>query len=93
MTDLNFRSSYRPIIGRYPSLFSRKNALVKFVIFNCFFKEMISINVLFYVSDATIMVPYLEYPTNTPSGFHVETTWKRPFPRRFNVEPHGVFLG
>ena len=27
------------------------------------------------------------YPTNTPRGFHVETTWKRPFPRRFNVEP------
>ena len=25
-------------------------------------------------------------PTNTPRGFHVETTWKRPFPRRFNVE-------
>ena len=27
-----------------------------------------------------------EYPTNTPRGFHVETTWKRSFPRRFNVE-------
>ena len=26
------------------------------------------------------------YYTNTPRGFHVETTWKRPFPRRFNVE-------
>ena len=25
-------------------------------------------------------------PANTPRGFHVETTWKRPFPRRFNVE-------
>ena len=25
-------------------------------------------------------------PTNTSHGFHVETTWKRPFPRRFNVE-------
>ena len=25
-------------------------------------------------------------PTNTPRGFHVETRWKRPFPRRFNVE-------
>ena len=25
-------------------------------------------------------------PTNTPRGLHVETTWKRPFPRRFNVE-------
>ena len=26
------------------------------------------------------------YPTNKPRVFHVETTWKRPFPRRFNVE-------
>ena len=25
-------------------------------------------------------------PTNVPRRFHVETTWKRPFPRRFNVE-------
>ena len=25
-------------------------------------------------------------PTNTRRGFHVETTWKRLFPRRFNVE-------
>ena len=25
-------------------------------------------------------------PTNTPPVFHVETTWKRSFPRRFNVE-------
>ena len=25
-------------------------------------------------------------PTNAPRVFHVETTWKRPFPRRFNVE-------
>ena len=25
-------------------------------------------------------------PTNTPRVFHVETTWKRPFLRRFNVE-------
>ena len=23
---------------------------------------------------------------NTPPVFHVETTWKRPLPRRFNVE-------
>ena len=28
----------------------------------------------------------LEYPTNTSRVFHVETTWKRLFPRRFNVE-------
>ena len=25
-------------------------------------------------------------PTNTPRVFHVETTWKPSFPRRFNVE-------
>ena len=25
-------------------------------------------------------------PTNTPRGFHVEMTWKQPFPRRFNVD-------
>ena len=25
-------------------------------------------------------------PANRPRGFHVETMWKRPFPRRFNVE-------
>ena len=25
-------------------------------------------------------------PTNTPHGFHVEATWKRSFPSRFNVE-------
>ena len=25
-------------------------------------------------------------PINTTRGFHVETTWKRSFPRRFNVE-------
>ena len=26
------------------------------------------------------------YPTNTPRVFHFETTWKRMFSRRFNVE-------
>ena len=26
------------------------------------------------------------YPTNTPRGLYVETTWKRSFPCRFNVE-------
>ena len=26
------------------------------------------------------------YPKNKSRVFHVETTWKRPFPRRFNVE-------
>ena len=28
----------------------------------------------------------MTYPTNTPRVFHVETTWKRAFPRRFTVE-------
>ena len=28
----------------------------------------------------------ISIPTNTPRGFHVETTWKRSFPRHFNVE-------
>ena len=26
------------------------------------------------------------YPASTARVFHVETTWKQPFPRRFNVE-------
>ena len=26
------------------------------------------------------------FPTNIPRVFHVETTWRRSFPRRFNVE-------
>ena len=26
------------------------------------------------------------FPTNTPHVLHIETTWKRPFPRRFKVE-------
>ena len=25
-------------------------------------------------------------PTNKPRGFHIGTTWKQSFPRRFNVE-------
>ena len=29
-----------------------------------------------------------QYPTNTPRVFHVEKTWKRSFPRRFNVEEY-----
>ena len=42
---------------------------------------------------------FLNLPTNTPLVFHVETTWKGPFPRRFNVEYtyqrgiHLVFVG
>ena len=36
---------------------------------------------------STIEVPILErYPKNTQRVFHVETTWKRSFPRRFNME-------
>ena len=29
---------------------------------------------------------YTNNPTNIPRIFHVETTWKRSFPRRFNVD-------
>ena len=29
-----------------------------------------------------------QYSTNTPRVFHVEKTWKRSFPRRFNVEEY-----
>ena len=32
------------------------------------------------------MLLTLNFPINTPRIFHVETTWKRSFPRRFNVE-------
>ena len=28
----------------------------------------------------------IKFPTSTSSAFHVETTWKRSFPRRFNLE-------
>ena len=31
-------------------------------------------------------LPSDENPINTPRVFHVETTWKQPFSRRFNVE-------
>ena len=38
-------------------------------------------------ADIETVSSYLgKYPANTPSVFHVETTWKRTFPRRFNVE-------
>ena len=33
-----------------------------------------------------ICTVHLYSPTNTPRGFHVETTWKRSFPRRYDVE-------
>ena len=33
-----------------------------------------------------INLPNVITPTNTPRGIHVETTWKRSFLRRFNVE-------
>ena len=50
-------------------------------------------------NKVTCTVSY--HPTNTPHGFHVETTWKRLFPRRSNVEStwfvcrtihHGVII-
>ena len=31
-------------------------------------------------------LPSDENPINTPQAFHVETTWKQPFSRCFNVE-------
>ena len=31
--------------------------------------------------------------TNTPRVFHVETTWKRPFPRLSTWNTRGVFVG
>ena len=34
----------------------------------------------------TVLQITRKYPTNTPRVFRVETTWKRPFPRRFNVK-------
>ena len=42
----------------------------------------------FYQTHFTPIFHFHHYmnPTDTPRGFHVETTWKRPFPRRFNVE-------
>ena len=30
---------------------------------------------------------------NTARVFHIETIWKRLFPRRFNVNKCGVFVG
>ena len=41
---------------------------------------------LFSSATIFILVLFLEFPTNTPRVFHVGTTWKRPFTRRFNVE-------
>ena len=34
----------------------------------------------------TLLLFFTCSPTYTPRVFHVETTWKRSFPRRFNVE-------
>ena len=31
--------------------------------------------------------------TNTPRVFHVETSWKQPFSRRFKWNTCGVFVG
>ena len=32
-------------------------------------------------------------PTNRPHVFHVQTTWIRSFPRRFNMNKRGLFVG
>ena len=45
-----------------------------------------SINVIARLQRRRFFIVSLDCPTNTPRGFHVETTWKRPFPRRFNME-------
>ena len=34
----------------------------------------------------TLLLFFTYHPTYTPRVFHVETTWKRSFPSRFNVE-------
>ena len=38
--------------------------------------------------QTVVRVSYIlkNYPTNTPRGFHVETTWKWSLPRHFNVK-------
>ena len=35
---------------------------------------------------STNLVALITPPTNTPGEFHIETTWKRTFPRRINVK-------
>ena len=35
---------------------------------------------------ASTLMLIRSYPTNTTIAFHVETTWKRSFSRRFNLE-------
>ena len=57
------------------------SAFFKFILYRFNFnliKEPISIFQYLYI--------YIYIPTNTSRVFHVETTWKRPFPRRFNME-------
>ena len=46
-------------------------------------------SLIFFLVDGSIWFSFGGFPTNTPHGFHVKTTWKRPFPRRFNVESMG----
>ena len=50
-----------------------------------FFIEHLStvVSAIFFLYNY-LFVTY--YPTNIPRVFHVETTWKRSFPRHFNVE-------
>ena len=50
-------------------------------------RSLSSVRFHFEVTHSNLkFLKILIIPANTPRGFHVETTWKRPFPRRFNVE-------
>ena len=46
----------------------------------------LSLFVFIFYNFSISMIIISQYPTNTPRGFHFKTTWKRSFPRRFNVE-------
>ena len=44
-----------------------------------------NITIKFNILELVSVLNFI-FPTTIPLGFHVETTWKRSFPRRFNVE-------
>ena len=51
----------------------------------CYYKKWYRNAEIFIKSN--LQLQFVSYnPTITPRGFHVETMWKWPFPRRFNVE-------
>ena len=53
---------------------------------NNYFQKFLLINLPSTCSNWLENFSFTHFPTNTPRGFHVETTWKQSFPRRFNVE-------